>query len=77
MNKSKKPPQQPGEMIIAQFKRYPFPLVAMWNGASQEWIAAAPQAGMFNGKWNDHYFENETFALEELESWRPIKQWKS
>ena len=65
-------PPKDGTMIIAQFKNYPTPLAAMWNGAGQGWTAAVPHVELYQGIWNDWYFENEQFAEEELESWREI-----
>ena len=61
-----------GTMFIGQFKNYPVPLATMWNGASQEWIAAVPHCEPYLGKWNDFYFENENFTEEEMESWKEI-----
>ena len=33
-----------------------------------------PQVEVYDGKWNDTYFQNTFFPDEELEFWRPIEE---
>ena len=66
-----KPPKD-GTMIIATFKNSA-PLVAMWNGAELDWAVAEPAVGMYQGVWDDCYFETEHYAEEELVAWWPME----
>jgi len=64
----KKPPKN-GTMIKATFKGWPWPLVACWCGADNTWVGAIQQCGMYEGVWNDWYFENERFEEDDLIKW--------
>ena len=37
----------------------PWVVIGAWNAPSEKWVYADFQADMFNGKWNDTYFQNE------------------
>lgn len=56
-----------GKPIIARFKSYPIPLVAMWNKPDGQWVVATPQCC-----GADNYFENGWFDADDLISWREL-----
>ena len=56
-----------GKPIIARFKSYPTPLVAMWSNLDGQFVAATPQSCC-----DDSYFENEWFNADDLISWHEL-----
>lgn len=69
------PPEQApkdGTQILAAFETYPFPVMAVWCGASGTWCAAVPQVEMYGGELNDWYFENEHFPEDQLKVWGDV-----
>jgi len=47
--------------------------VAAWNGADGNWCAAAAlNVALYEGQWNDTYFEEENFPDKELTAWVEI-----
>ena len=65
-------PPRDGTIIIAEFKSYPTPLAACWNGCDKKWVAAVPNVEPVNGIWNDWYFENESFEDADIVGWRKL-----
>lgn len=61
-----------GTKIIANFRNHNVIVVACWNGADKDWVAAVPNVEPYNGVWNDWYFENEHFADVDLIGWREL-----
>lgn len=53
---------------------YPWPVVALWNGYTGQWVYASTQIGMVDGKWNDAYFENEYEPVGALKGWMPLPE---
>lgn len=53
---------------------YPWPVVAAWNGYSEQWVYANNQIGIVDGKWNDAYFENEYEPTDELIGWMSLPE---
>ena len=51
---------------------YPWPVVCSWNGASEKWVYADFQCGMYEGEWNDTYFENDWTYESSLIAWLPL-----
>lgn len=51
---------------------YPFPVLAAWNGANNEFVYADLNVGMVDGKWNDTYFENDYISADKLIAWQPL-----
>lgn len=49
---------------------YPYPLVGVWNRIEGRWICAELNSDMFNGEWEDAYFENESY--ETIRRWMPL-----
>ena len=49
---------------------YPWPLVCVWNHVENAWICAELNVGMFNGEWNDTYFEYE--KRKTIKAWIPL-----
>lgn len=72
--KWRKPETAPKDMsaFLAQFDSHASTVVAMWNGVSGNWIGAAPQISLFQGRWEDTYFENEAFGECDLARWMPL-----
>ena len=62
-----------GTQILAVFTSYPFPVMAIWCGASGTWCAAVPQVDICEGKMDDWYFENEHFPAEHLKVWDDVR----
>ena len=62
-----------GTLILAVFRNYPTPLMAMWSGVQQQWCAAVPHVEPFYGKWDDWYFETEYFDDKDLKVWAELK----
>lgn len=62
-----------GTQILAVFTSYPFPVMAIWCGASGTWCAAVPQVDFYEGEMNDWYFENEHFPAEDLKVWENVR----
>lgn len=48
----------------------PWLVVAVWNGACGKYHYADLQCGLYQGKWNDTYFETESFC--EIFRWAPM-----
>ena len=77
---SRQPPETaPKDATIIANVGLPFAVVAMWNGASEKWVYANIQAGMYHGEWNDYYFEWHDFYFEneyedELLGWMPMPE---
>lgn len=46
--------------------------VAAWNGVEGNWCVAVLNVALYEGKWNDTYFEEENFSDEELTAWAAI-----
>lgn len=70
------PPEQApkdGTQILAVFESHPFPVMAVWCGASGTWCAAVPQVDMYQGELNDWYFENEHFPADQLKAWWDVR----
>jgi len=44
-------------------------VVAHWNPAMDEFVYAELQVDMFEGEWNDTYFESEYFKESDIRSW--------
>lgn len=41
---------------------FPWPLVGIWNEPSGKWVCADLQMGLYEGQYNDTYFENDYFS---------------
>lgn len=67
-----KAPKKSGQMILAVFNSVTCPVVAVWNQADKRWVAAMLQCELHKGKWEDFYFENESFQDFELKVWADI-----
>lgn len=68
------PPQtapKDGNVFLANIG-YPWPVVCSWNGTSEKWAYADSQCGMYQGEWNDRYFENDWACESSLIAWQPL-----
>jgi len=46
--------------------------VAIWNDTDKSFVFANLQIDLFEGKWNDTYFENEYVQEKEITKWREL-----
>jgi hypothetical protein len=51
---------------------WPYLVVCMWSGSDQRWVCANPQIGLYDGEWDDAYFENEWEKESALRGWLPM-----
>jgi hypothetical protein len=51
---------------------WPWLVVCMWNTAVDKWVYASPQINLYEGEWNDPYFESEWDDESELKGWIPM-----
>ena len=51
---------------------YPWFLMTMWNEVNQDWAVATVQVGMYQGEWNDTYFETDNENKKNLLGWVPL-----
>lgn len=61
-----------GTPILGSFESYPFPTIASWNGASKKWAVAELNVGMYEGEYNDTYFETNHYDEDDLVKWREL-----
>lgn len=59
------------EPFIGDFG-HTIPLVALWSGAENKFVAALPEVDVFKGELNDTYFENTWLEAGELNRWMPL-----
>jgi len=46
--------------------------VAIWNDTDKSFVFANLQIDLFEGKWNDTYFENEYVQEKDITKWREL-----
>ena len=51
---------------------WPLLVVCVWNAAVDKWVYANLQVNLYEGKWNDTYFESEWDNESELKGWIPM-----
>lgn len=61
-----------GDVILAEFDNYPLPVATTWNQAQEQWVVANVQCDMYEGRWNDTYFENQYECAGDLKAWMPL-----
>ncbi len=66
------PETAPKDRTILADIGMPWLVYATWNEPCKCYVYASIQCEMYNGEWNDFYFENENFGIEELKSWMEI-----
>ena len=65
-----KPEDAPKDRVfLAFFNNWPFCTTVNWCGPSKNWVAAIFQLGLFEGNWDDAYFENEHFETKDMIKW--------
>lgn len=47
----------------------PFYVVAHWNEAMGYYVYAELQIDLYNGEWNDTYFQTDSFEESDIKSW--------
>jgi len=70
MWKDPKTAPKTGEVILADLG-WPWPCLACWNAAEQQWVYANLQMNLVGGL-NDPYFDNEYGNHDELKRWAPL-----
>ncbi|MEZ5480153.1 MAG: hypothetical protein R3E95_22535 [Thiolinea sp.] len=66
-----KPPDtapRDGTVILGHFG-YPWLLATVWNEAVDQWAVAELQADLYEGQWNDRYFNTEHWPPDKLLGW--------
>ena len=61
-----------GDVIIALFDCTPIPVMATWNEPEQQWGCSSVQVNLYQGKWNDTYFQSEYETSNALKAWMPL-----
>ena len=51
---------------------WPWLLLTMWNPPSENWACATVQIGLYQGEWNDTYFETDHETADSLLGWLPL-----
>ncbi len=59
-------------MIIACFNDCPIPVLATWNEPEKQWVFPIVQVNLYEGKWNDTFFQTEYETEGELKAWMPL-----
>ena len=60
-----------GTPFLAVFYNWSGVVMARWNKADNQWIAATPQTD--GAECMDNYFENEWFDEQDLKVWAEVK----
>lgn len=47
----------------------PWPVMAMWNPITAKWCCTQLQVGLYNGRYDDWYFENEWVETKNIRKW--------
>ena len=68
--KNKTPPKD--RLILIEIKNHPSKSVSIWNDVEGQFVFSSLQSNMVNGKFNDHYFENEYCEEEDVLSWSEL-----
>lgn len=66
------PETAPKDQVFIGNFGLPWPLVAQWSGVDGKFVIAQAAVGMFEGVYNDTYFENEWLPVNELQAWMPM-----
>ncbi|MCK9172292.1 MAG: hypothetical protein M0O99_02270 [Desulfuromonas thiophila] len=53
---------------------HPWLLMCCWNPVTESWCCAMPQTDLYEGKFQDTYFENHYFDDHELIGWLPVPE---
>ena len=64
---------QDGSVFLADMG-WPWLVVCMWNASVDKWVYVTPQTDLYEGEWNDRYFENEWDSKSELKGWLPMPE---
>ncbi|MDX8383052.1 MAG: hypothetical protein R8M45_03150 [Ghiorsea sp.] len=50
----------------------PWAVVMVFNGADNDYVYASEMIDLYEGHWNNAYFENESAKPEEIKAWMPL-----
>ena len=67
------PAPKDGTLFLADINM-PWPLPCVYSPACEKFIVATPQCGLYEGEWNDWYFENEDYREKEIRRWMPMPE---
>lgn len=62
------------DVILACFDDCPLPVTATWNEPEQQWVFSLAQVNLFEGQWNDTFFETQYECADQLKAWMPLPQ---
>lgn len=48
---------------------YPHYVIAHWSKVNNQYVFAEMQVDLYQGEWDDVYFQTEYFEEEEIKSW--------
>lgn len=68
------PNTAPTDVIFLGDFGWPWPVPTHWNEAIGKWSYANLQVGLFEGSWNDPYWETENESKSELRGWLPMPE---
>lgn len=60
------------EVFIAVFACSPLPVMCTWNEPESQWVFSVVQVNLYQGKWNDTFFETEYETAGALIAWMPL-----
>lgn len=62
----------PKKSVILLDVGYPWLVAGIWNAPSESWVYADLQIDLYEGEWNDTYFENE--HEKKPNGWMPLPE---
>lgn len=68
------PNTAPKDQNFLGYFGYPWLVMTRWNEASLSWACANMQVDLFDGEWNDTYFETENEPESALLGWLPLPE---
>ncbi|MEG3753126.1 hypothetical protein [Psychromonas arctica] len=60
------------EVFIAIFECSSLPVLCTWNEPESQWIFSVVQVNLYQGKWNDTFFDTEYETAGALIAWMPL-----
>lgn len=62
------------DVFIACFDDCPLPVCCTWNEPEQQWVYSLVQVNLYQGKWNDTFFQTEYETSDALIAWMPLPE---
>ena len=60
-----------GDLFLADIG-HPWPVLCSWSGACEKWAYAGFNMNMYEGEYNDPYFDTEWEKVDGLKAWMPM-----